>query len=154
MGDHVSVSREIEAPPERVWDLVSDLPRMGEWSNENTGGTWLDDKAGPVVGAQFRGRNRNGVRRWSTRVTVVEAVPGSRFAFEVDLPGIPISRWSYDLQPSDRGCLVTEAWIDRRPGWFKPVARLATGVADRAVHTRSGIELTLEQIASVAESTS
>ena len=36
----VSVTRDIAASPEKVWALVTDLPRMGEWSPENQGGTW------------------------------------------------------------------------------------------------------------------
>ena len=34
----VSVVREVAASPEKVWALVTDLPRMGEWSPENQGG--------------------------------------------------------------------------------------------------------------------
>ncbi|MQA13303.1 MAG: hypothetical protein GEV09_03775 [Pseudonocardiaceae bacterium] len=34
--DEVTV--QLAAAPERVWELVSDITRMGEWSPENTGG--------------------------------------------------------------------------------------------------------------------
>jgi uncharacterized protein YndB with AHSA1/START domain len=34
----VSVSRDVSATPEEVWKLITDLPRMGEWSPENKGG--------------------------------------------------------------------------------------------------------------------
>ncbi|HAS09465.1 MAG TPA: SRPBCC family protein, partial [Acidimicrobiaceae bacterium] len=51
----VSVSREIAAPPQRVWELISDITRMGEWSPETTGGKWLKGATGPAVGARFRG---------------------------------------------------------------------------------------------------
>ncbi|HBM56923.1 MAG TPA: SRPBCC family protein, partial [Acidimicrobiaceae bacterium] len=40
MTESVSVSREMAAPPEEVWALVSDLTRMGEWSPEAKGGRW------------------------------------------------------------------------------------------------------------------
>jgi Polyketide cyclase / dehydrase and lipid transport len=39
-GLHREASIEIQASPEAVYDLVSDLPRMGEWSPENIGGEW------------------------------------------------------------------------------------------------------------------
>jgi polyketide cyclase/dehydrase/lipid transport protein len=39
-GMHREASIEIHASPEAVYDLVSDLPRMGEWSPENIGGEW------------------------------------------------------------------------------------------------------------------
>lgn len=38
MSSDVSVSREINAPAEHVYGMVSDLARMGEWSPENAGG--------------------------------------------------------------------------------------------------------------------
>ena len=39
-GMHREASIEINASPDAVYDLVSDLPRMGEWSSENIGGEW------------------------------------------------------------------------------------------------------------------
>jgi uncharacterized protein YndB with AHSA1/START domain len=153
MAETVSVVREIAASPERVWELISDLPRMGEWSNENEGGTWLNGATGPQVGAEFRGANRNGFRRWKTLATVTESEPGQRFGFDVTSLGLPISTWSYTIEPTESGCAVTESWTDRRPGFFKPIARLATGVADRTEHTRSGMEHTLERLAATAEAT-
>ncbi len=152
MADTVSATRVIAASDREVWDLVSDLPRMGEWSNENVGGRWLGVPAGPIPGAVFRGSNRNGIHRWSTKVTVVDAAPGEVFRFRVDFLRIPISEWVYEFQATSDGCRVTESWTDRRPGWFKPVARLATGVGDRAEHTRDGIALTLERLSAAAES--
>jgi hypothetical protein len=127
---------------------------MGEWSNENVGGRWIGEPASAVPGARFRGNNRNGFRRWSANVTVVDAVPAEVFRFDVTSFGLPISQWAYELEPAGDGCRVTESWTDRRPGWFKPIARLATGVADRAEHTRVGMTQTLDRIAAEAESSS
>jgi len=56
----VSVSRDVSATPEEVWKLITDLPRMGEWSPENRGGTWAKGATGPAVGAHFAGKNKNG----------------------------------------------------------------------------------------------
>lgn len=152
MATDESVSRAINAPAARVWEMVSDLPRMGEWSNENVGGRWVGEPSAAVPGAVFKGANRNGVRRWSTKVKVVEAVPGEVFAFDVTYLGLPISAWRYEFAATDDGCVVTESWTDRRPGWFTPLARLATGVSDRDAHTRVGMEHTLERLAVAAES--
>jgi uncharacterized protein YndB with AHSA1/START domain len=147
----VSASRDTGAPVEVVWGLISDLPRMGEWSNENNGGRWLRGASGPEVGARFRGNNRNGDHFWKTQVRVTEAEPGEKFSFDVTFFGLPISAWSYEVAPTELGCRITETWTDRRFGWFKPVAHLATGVGDRAEHTRKGIEHTLAQLAATAE---
>jgi hypothetical protein len=76
MSKRVEVSRTIKAPAELLYDMLSDLPRMGEWSPENRGGRWVNGATGPAVGARFKGRNRKGWARWSTDATVVTAVPG------------------------------------------------------------------------------
>jgi hypothetical protein len=86
--DRVSVTEDISASPGVVNELISDLPRMGEWSPESTGGRWLGGN-GPGVGARFLGRSRSGRRRWSTLVTVMVADPGRRFAFRVTAPLVP-----------------------------------------------------------------
>lgn len=150
MTGMISVSREIAAPPARVYGMVSDLPRMAEWSNENIGGRWLDGATAAAPGARFRGRNRNGVRIWQTLVTVTDAQPARRFGFRVSLGPVPISQWRYDIEPTADGCRVTESWRDLRPRWFVPIARVATGVADRPTHTEAGMALTLERLGATA----
>lgn len=146
----VSVTKDIPAPADDVWALVADLPRMGEWSPENEGGEWLGGADGPAPGAKFRGSNRNGSKTWKTVATIVDADPGRRLSFRVTAMGLKISEWAYDIEPTDTGCRVTESWTDMRPGFFKPIARLATGVDDRISHTREGMAVTLDALAAAA----
>ena len=143
----ISRSTSLSASPDTVYALVSDLPGMGALSPENEGGRWLGGATGPSVGARFKGRNRNGWRRWSTTVTVVVADPGREFTFDVAFWGIPVSRWSYTLASEGTGCTLSETWTDRRPGWFKGPAGLTTGVMDRDEATAHGIEATLAAVA-------
>src|SRR5262245_27395504 len=63
-GLHREASIEIQTSPEAVYDLVSDLPRMGEWSPENIGGGWQGGGSGEVGGRDI-GHNRTAGRRGS-----------------------------------------------------------------------------------------
>jgi uncharacterized protein YndB with AHSA1/START domain len=152
MSDSVSVTKEISASAETLWAMVSDVTRMGEWSPENEGGAWLGDATAAQSGARFRAKNRVGKKSWSTVAAVVDAEPGRRFSFRVSAGPVKVADWSYTFEPTPNGCRVTEAWTDLRPGWFKPIARLGTGVGDRAAHNRTGMDQTLERLAAAAAS--
>jgi len=152
MSESVSVTRDFSASAEKLWAMVSDVTRMGEWSPENEGGEWLSDATAARPGARFRARNRVGKRSWRTVAAVVDAEPGRRFSFRVSAGPVKVADWAYTFEPTPNGCRVTESWTDLRPGWFKPLARLGTGVGDRAAHNRAGMDETLERLAAVAES--
>ena len=150
MDHEVSVSREIAASAERVWSMLVDLERMGEWSPENDGGRWRGSE-GPEVGAVFVGRNHNGWRRWRTGVTVIEATHPRRFAFRLKIGPLGGCDWIYDIEPTVGGCHVTESWVDNRTWFLKKVGHLFSGVADRAAHNKANMEVTLERMAAAAE---
>jgi len=147
----VEVSETVKAASLRLYELVSDLPRMGEWSPENTGGKWVGGATEPAVGAKFRGTNRHGLAIWMTSVTITGADAGQRFAFDVDFLGVPISTWEYTFADAADGCLVTERWTDRRPRWMR-LSSIATGVADRPAHNRRNMQATLAKLKAAAES--
>jgi Polyketide cyclase / dehydrase and lipid transport len=150
----LSVSIDVAAGPEVVWGLVSDLARMGDWSPECTGVKWAGaapGPSGPTVGAVFKGRNRNGIRRWSTKGTIVVADPNRRIAWDIAALGLPGARWSYTIEPGDGGCRVTESWEDKRGALLSFVGPMATGVKDRAAHNEAGMRTTLERLKAAAE---
>ena len=146
----ISRSTTVAAPADRVWALVSDLPRMGDYSPEAVGGSWVG-ATGPEVGAVFRGRNGRGLRRWSTRSKVVRCVPGREFAFEVSAVGMVAAEWAYDVQPEGDGCRLTETWTDRRNGLMTVLGKAVTGVGDRGAFTATSIEQTLQRVKERAE---
>src|ERR1700728_87878 len=135
MAYPTAVTRDIAAPPDKVWGLVADLPRMGEWSPENQGGKWVKGAAGPALGAVFKGNNKNGLRRWSTTVTVVISEPGKVFEFAVTSGPLAVATWRYEFEATDGGCRVPESWKDQRQPWFTAVARVmgdhSSGNAER-----------------------
>jgi uncharacterized protein YndB with AHSA1/START domain len=151
MTEPVSVTMHIDAPPDTVYALVSDLPRMGEWSPENTGGKWVRGATGAATGARFKGTNKNGSKSWSTTVKVVEATPGKAFVFDVVAGPMKISRWAYRIAEAGGGCDVTEEWMDRRPRGSHGMSAFVSGVKDRSTFTRTSIQTTLENLKAAAE---
>ena len=147
----VRVEERIDAPPGSLYELVSDVTRMDEWSPETRSCRWLGGANGPAVGARFRGANRDGWRRWSTTCTVVAADPGRRFAFDVDFGGFPISRWTYEFAADGDGTVVTEVWHDRRRPWMVRISPVVMGVPDRPGHNREGMQQTLASLRRAAE---
>jgi uncharacterized protein YndB with AHSA1/START domain len=151
--ESINVQTDIAAPPERVWSLISDVTRMGEWSPEATGAVWKDGASGPALGAKFTGTNANGKKSWKSDCVITTCDPGRGFGFRVTVAGLKVAQWDYRIQPTETGCHVTETWTDDR-GWFVTFAgKLATGVADRPEHNRRTMEQTLAALKRAAEST-
>ncbi|WP_086666212.1 SRPBCC family protein [Lentzea kentuckyensis] len=149
MTPDASAHIDVAAPPQRVFELVSNLRGLSSCAEEYSGGKWLGT-SGPSVGARFRGVNRRGWRVWPT-TSIVTDCSVERFAFEVKSLGLAVSRWQYDIEPTADGCRVTESTWDRRPAWYKPITVLATGVKDRAVTNQANIEATLARLKQAAE---
>ena len=140
----------IAAPPEAVWDLVTDIRRMGEWSPETTSCRWLGRRKGPEVGARYVGFNKRGWARWATTVQVVEAERGRSFAFRVEGLGV---RWGYVFEPDGDGTRLTEVHdLGRARMWLiRPSALLVGGFDDHADELRAGMATTLDRIKAAAE---
>ena len=109
---HDAVTVHMDAPAAAIWDLVSDVTRIGSYSPETFEAEWLEGATGPVVGAKFRGhvkRNEKGPTYW-TICTVTVADPGREFAFGVGTGDTPLNVWSYRLEPAGEGTDVTESF--------------------------------------------
>ena len=144
-----AATRDITAPTGKVWALVTDLPRMGEWSPENAGGKWVKGSTGPALGSVFQGTNKNGIRRWTTLVTVVVYEPGKVFEFAVTTGPLAVAKWRYEFEATDGGCRVTESWVDQRKRWFALVARVAGDHS--AAHAEEEMAATLANLAAAVE---
>ena len=147
-ADSIVIARS----PADLYDMISDVTRMGEWSPVCKA-CWWDDGAGPAVGAWFTGRNELAGRDpWETRSKVVAASPGEEFAFMV---GGTLARWGYTFTQVEGGTRVTESWemrpagIERFEERYGPDA--AAQVHNRFEAARTGIPVTLAALKRVAE---
>jgi uncharacterized protein YndB with AHSA1/START domain len=138
----------IDAPPEKVWALVSDVTRMGEWSPETVKAVWIDGATAPAVGARFKGTNKRGWIRWSTKCTVVACEPGEEFTFVVGTPEKAATRWSYRFAPAGDGTEVTESFEAVEYSWY---FKLITPPKRATAGLKNGIKKTLAKLKSVAE---
>lgn len=147
-----SESIEVDAPPEAVYDLVTDIARTGEWSPICRAGWWRDGD-GCHVGAWFVGRNEAGDQVWETESQVVAAERGREFAW---LVGGRYARWGYRFEALPDGrTRLTEDWEFLPEGQqmfqnkYGPEADAR--MALRRQQAKDGIPATLAAIKRVAE---
>ena len=149
---HVSVTVHIAAPPQPIWELVSDVTKIGRYSPETFEAEWLNGATGPVVGARFRGhvkRNGKGPTYW-TKCTVLASEPGREFAFGVGPGDKPLSVWRYELAPSGDGTDVTESFTLTRTKLLRLYWSLFGWT--RGKTNRDGMRTTLERVKAEVES--
>ncbi|GGC58208.1 SRPBCC family protein [Hoyosella rhizosphaerae] len=140
---------ETTAPPAKVWQIVSDLPRMGEWSPQCRKSFFLGGEIGE--GSLAININRKGFLVWPTRSRVVTFTPNEKVAFKV-LDNNTV--WSYTLEPTQTGTRI----IERReaPKGTTKVSQFLVktvlgGNDDFEKELIEGMNLTLERIKAEAE---
>lgn len=112
----VEVRTWIDAPPERVWAVVTDVEAMPSMSDELESVEWLDGATGPAVGARFIGRSKHvALGEWATTSHVVECDPPQVFAWAVVDPDDPAAIWRFRLEPKDGGTELSQ-WVQMGPG--------------------------------------
>jgi hypothetical protein len=146
---------DVAAPPSQVYEIVSDVTRMGEWSPETIRCEWLGGAHGPAVGARFKGTNKHGIARWSTKPRVTAADPGHEFAFVIDFRGREATKWSYRFEPVEGGTRVTESFevMSDQPWFFTAADRYLMRVTDRQADLVQAMQQTLARIKAVTEAT-
>jgi uncharacterized protein YndB with AHSA1/START domain len=152
----ITVSTEVGAPSWRVYSLVTDIVRMGEWSPECVGGEWVDGPPGEV-GSRFLGHNRDRFGTWTTECLVVEAEPPRRFAWAVldaASPDARTSLWTFEVAPDgpgDRACVLTQRYAMTAPpsrlrGFLDRLDE--AGQAEVLRRRRAGLEQAMRQTVS------
>jgi len=147
-----AVTLHIDAEPLRVWELVSDITKMGTYSPEVFEAEWLGGATGPAVGVRYRGhvkRNERGPIYW-TECEITDCVPGEVFAFAVVMRDRPINRWRYEFRPaSSGGTDVTESF-DLGDGLWTKLWRPLGGFLRERRNERDMLR-TLERVRDAAE---
>jgi hypothetical protein len=119
-------SMQVTASPEQVYAVVSDMTRMGELSPECTGVEWLDGATGARPGARFVGHNRGGPLAWSREGRIVSADPGAEFSFVTEWRGHDTTLWSYRLEATTTGTVVSESYEVRWSPWWLHLVDVVT----------------------------
>ena len=144
----ISASVDVAADPESVWELVSDVRRMSDWSPECRRIVVLGSpKEG--VGTTFLGVNRRGWAMWPTTSTVVRYEPARAVAWRTRESG---ATWTYELTPTDSGTTLT----GRRdlPAYTLGTTMMAPLIGGAQGHDQEladGIRTTLERIRTTVE---
>jgi uncharacterized protein YndB with AHSA1/START domain len=150
---HDSVTLRIDAPPAKVWALVSDVTHIGRFSPETFEAEWLDGATGPAAAVRFRGhvrRNGRGPVYWTT-CTIVRCEPEQEFAFVVGKPARAMMTWGYRLAPAAEATDVTdvtEFWESSDALPMRTYWKLFSG---RRRTNAEGMRTTLERLKVAAE---
>ncbi|MGY0488156.1 SRPBCC family protein [Streptomyces sp. WG-D5] len=153
----VEVRRTIEAPPRRVWELVSDIGLMPDLSEELQAAEWLDERRG--VGASFRGRSRHeAFGEWETTSYVVECAAPRVFAWAVNDPEHPSALWRFTLDERPGGGTELTQWARLGPGpsGLTPAIERMPEKEQKIVHVRlreweRNMTATLDTLKALAE---
>ena len=93
---------DIDAPVSTVWDLVSDLSNMPQWSPQCR----IMKPLGPIrPGTRTINLNRSGLLFWPTTSVITEVIPERKIAFRIP---VNTTVWSYELEPTATGTRLVE----------------------------------------------
>lgn len=153
------VETVVEATPEEVWAVVTDITLPAVCAGELVGAEWLDGANGPALGARFAGKNESQfIGRWETICTVVDLEPGRRWVWEVGAEGAdPWAQWGFEVDPSRKGAVVRQ-FVRIGLGWSPMVLAIEAApekegriVAGRLAEHRTAMEANLAEAKRRAE---
>lgn len=106
-----TVQADVGATCAQVWQVLTDVPRIGEWSHECRTAQWLDGADRAALGARFRGTNKARFARWSRPCTVSALDAERRFTYRTN-GGImrDATEWTFTLEPTGSGCRITQSY--------------------------------------------
>ena len=142
----ISATVEMNAGADEVWQVVSDLARMPEFSPELRKAFVLGK---PGVGANIIGINRRKAVFWPTTSKIVRWEPRRAVAWRTRESG---ATWIYELEPTPTGTAVTGRRV--LPRFTMGTALLGPFIGGAEGHDTelaAGIRTTLERIRTAVE---
>jgi uncharacterized protein YndB with AHSA1/START domain len=142
----------IAAPPERVWELVTDFDRVPEWSPELVKMVALKP-GGLRPGQWYLGINRRKAAVWPTRSVLAVLEPGRAVAWDTRSSG---ARWIWELEAAGDG--EATHVVHRRPvprqitllsRVFAPA--FLGGSVEHADELEAGMQRTVDRLKAAAE---
>jgi len=145
----LSATIDIDAPVDAVWEVVSDLRRMPEFSPELRKVVPLGRRTSGV-GTRILGLNRRGLAVWPTTSRVTRWEPRRAVAWRTRESG---ATWVYELEPAPGGATrVTSRRV--LSGYTAGTALLAPLIGGAQGHDRElgeGMATTLARIKAAVE---
>ncbi|HWI42643.1 MAG TPA: SRPBCC family protein [Nocardioides sp.] len=140
----------IDAPPAKVWSVVTDTRALAQASPELMAMTPLR-RGGWRTGQQYVGWNRRGLALWPTRNVVVDVQPERRLAWETRTSGV---RWIFELEPEGTGTRLVERreFVRELPLVGRLFAKaFLGGVEEHADDLEADVSVTLTGLKAIAE---
>lgn len=149
-----SAERYIDAPPEVVYDILADIPRTPERTDDVVRCSWIRGATGPAVGAWFKSLNTVGYGpKWPNRSVVIAADRGREFSFARHEVAGGVVEWRHRLAPEGAGTRVTESYEVTKAipivGWF--IIGVVMRRKDRRADLRASMATSLDRLAAMAE---
>ena len=149
-----TVERYIEASPEVLYGILSDVTRTPERTPDIVRCEWIGGATGPAVGARFKAINSAGRGpKWSNKPVVTVADPGREFTFNRSEPFGGTLEWKHVLTAEGTGTRVTESYTVLKPlhpiGWF--IIGTLYGLKDRQTDLHNSMAASLDRLAEMAE---
>jgi hypothetical protein len=146
--EQLAASADMRASADQVYAVISDVTRIPEWSPETARAEWSAPD-------RFNAWNRRRLGRWRTTARVVEAEPGQRFSFIVQVMGRDWTQWTYVVEPgADADATrLTEEFRMCVPMPFGVVAfeRLFLFVWDRRKDLQRNLQISVDRIRAIVE---
>lgn len=152
-------SMEIQAPPEVVWALVTDIPRHVEFAGQKSITKEIDFDREVAVGERWVAHERFGPQKFDAPSEITAVEPGRRLEWVSYPPMKDANRgaggrvtWGYELTPSPRGTTLVHYMTVLEPRRGATALKLMYAAFRLPAKQVAGGRTTLENIRRAAES--